>query len=192
MAPRSAHLRVILGIASLLCFFARAAWRVPRVNSTEAELDPWLKANASVAFITAVFGTYEKSAKPWRKQSIPTDFICFTNNPHLISNGWQLDYTPYHELYPSPLDDGKMINTFHNKSHPAHPFLIAKYYKQVSLHNEKEDLIPNLSDIRSIDIDLHLLHGFQAFQNIPRLRQYEIVVWVDGTIEVEFVNASQW
>lgn len=109
---------------------------------------------ASIVFITAVFGTYEKSAKLMHPQDIKADWICFTNNTKLIANGWQLDFTPYHETHPSPLDDGRMVNTYRNKSHPVHPFLAAKYYKQ-------------------------------AFQNIPRLKDYKVVVWLDGTVEIE-------
>jgi hypothetical protein len=109
---------------------------------------------ASIVFITAVFGTYEKSAKLRHPQNIKADWICFTNNTALISNGWQLDFNPYHQTHPSPLDNGKMINTYQNKSHPVHPFLAAKYYKQ-------------------------------AFQNIPRLEEYDVVVWLDGSVEIE-------
>jgi hypothetical protein len=91
-----------------------------------------MKTNASIVFITAIFGAYEKTAKPRFQQTIPTDWICFTNNDNLISNGWQLDLLPYHIIFPSSLDDGIMVNTFMNKSHPADPFLVAKYYKQVN------------------------------------------------------------
>jgi hypothetical protein len=92
-----------------------------------------MKLNATIVFITAIFGKYERSAKPHHhQQTVATDWVCFTNNVNLTSNGWQLDFIPYHLLYPSPLDDGLMINTLMNKSQPADPFLIAKYYKQVN------------------------------------------------------------
>jgi len=32
----------------------------------------------------------------YMKQTAPTDFICFTDNPYLIPNGWIIDTTPYH------------------------------------------------------------------------------------------------
>lgn len=108
-------------------------------------------STSKYVFITAMFGTYEKSAKKVHPQNVPTDWICFTNNPNLEPNGWQLDYFPYHDVFPSPIDDGKMLNSFNNNKHP---FNKAKYYKQ-------------------------------AFQNIPRLKQYDIVIWLDGTLEIE-------
>jgi hypothetical protein len=116
---------------------------------------------ASIVFITAVFGKYEKTAKLRHPQDIKADWICFTNNTKLISNGWQLDFTPYHLTHPSPLDDGRMINTYQNKSHPVHPFLAAKYYKQ-------------------------------AFQNIPRLKSYDVVVWIDGTVEIKVPTVASF
>jgi hypothetical protein len=35
---------------------------------------------AKICFITAVFGNYELSCKKFVKQTIDTDFICFTDN----------------------------------------------------------------------------------------------------------------
>lgn len=58
-----------------------------------------------------------KLAKKFVKQTIETDFICFTNNENIISNGWFIDSIPYHNIYKSPLDND-------------HTFNIAKYYKQ--------------------------------------------------------------
>ena len=34
---------------------------------------------SKVAFITAILGDYEITCKPFVKQTIETDFICFTN-----------------------------------------------------------------------------------------------------------------
>jgi hypothetical protein len=96
-------------------------------------------------------GNYEKRLKPQRKQTLGVDLICFTNNPQLVNRGnWTLDYTPYHELYPSPLDNGSFINSLKNNKHP---FNTAKFYKQ-------------------------------QFYLIPCLRQYDIVIWMDATIEI--------
>lgn len=111
-----------------------------------------------VCFITAIYGNYEKTCKNFVEQTIPTDFICFTDYNNIISNGWIIDTTPYHELYPSPLDDGTYINSFKNNKHT---FNIAKYYKQ-------------------------------AFQNIPRLKEYEVIIWLDGTIEITHTFTSEW
>jgi hypothetical protein len=112
--------------------------------STEASTDP------KICFITAIYGNYEMSCKRYFKQTIPTDFICFTNNPHIYNNGWIIDTTPYHLINKSPLDNDTYVNSLSNNNHT---FNIAKYYKQ-------------------------------AFQNIPRLKKYDVVVWLDGTLEL--------
>lgn len=110
-----------------------------------------------IAFITAIFGSYEATCKRFAKQTIDCDFICFTDNKGIKSNGWQVETIPYHKENPSPLDDGSKVNSMSNNSHP---FNVAKYYKQ-------------------------------AFLNIPVLRQYRYVVWLDGTIEVTDPRAAE-
>lgn len=109
-----------------------------------------MSSQAKICFITAIYSNYEATCKSYVNQSIPTDFICFTDNPDIVSNGWKIDTTPYHILNKSPLDDGTYINSVDKNKHT---FNIAKYYKQ-------------------------------AFQNIPILKKYEAVVWLDGTIQV--------
>lgn len=79
------------------------------------------------AFITAIYGAYEKTCKPFCTQTIAADFICFTDDPTLQSNGWIIDTTPYHISNRSPLDDGTQINSIDNNTNT---FNIAKYYKE--------------------------------------------------------------
>ena len=52
---------------------------------------------AKIAFITAIYGGYEKSVKQFVRQSVPADFICFTDDPSIRPNGWKIDSTPYHD-----------------------------------------------------------------------------------------------
>ena len=92
------------------------------------------------------------------EQTIPTDFICFTDNNEIISNGWIIDTTPYHINNKSEIDNDNLHNSL-NKN--KHTFNIAKYYKQ-------------------------------SFQNIPLLTKYDVIVWVDGTIEIKNENTSKW
>ena len=113
---------------------------------------------AKIAFITAIFGNYESSCKKYNSQTIPTDFICFTDNPNIIKNNWIVDTIPYHYKNPSPIDIGIYTNSLNNNEHT---FNIAKYYKQ-------------------------------AFQNIPRLKKYDVIIWIDGTIEITNPNVSKW
>ncbi len=54
---------------------------------------------AKVAVITAIFGDYEASCKSFAYQTIPTDFICFSNNELIDGNGWEVDNFPYHESF---------------------------------------------------------------------------------------------
>lgn len=121
---------------------------------------------SKVAFITAIFGNYETLCQPYIKQTIDTDFICFTDNANIKSNSWIIDTHPYHETNPSPIDTGYYINSmckhgwlkqFENK----HSFNISKYYKQ-------------------------------AWKNIPRLKEYDLVIWIDGTIEITSEEVSEY
>jgi hypothetical protein len=114
--------------------------------------------DTKICFITAIYGNYELSCKSFKKQIIETDFICFTDNEKIISNGWTIDTTPYHIINPSPLDNNTYINSISNNKHT---FNIAKYYKQ-------------------------------AFQNIPRLKKYDVIVWLDGTIQITTENVSEY
>ena len=109
-----------------------------------------MTSHPKIAFITAIYGPYEATCKTFCKQSIPADFICFTNLPYIEPNGWILDRHPYHITHKSPLDTGKFVNSL-VKNH--HTFNIAKYYKQ-------------------------------SFQRIPVLDKYDIVVWLDATLEI--------
>ena len=60
---------------------------------------------SKICFI-AIYGAYEQTCKKFVKQSIDTDFICFTDNSNIISNGWIIDTTPYHLINKSKMDNG--------------------------------------------------------------------------------------
>ena len=113
---------------------------------------------AKVCFITAIYGNYEASCKKFVKQTVPTDFICFTDYIGIIANGWTIDTTPYHLHNKSALDDDTYTNSLCNNKHT---FNIAKYYKQ-------------------------------AFQNIPILKDYDVVVWLDGTLEIIYDKVTEY
>jgi hypothetical protein len=82
---------------------------------------------SKICFITAIYGGYERSCKKFVKQTVDTDFICFTDNNNIINNGWTIDTTPYHLINKSKIDDDSFINSLCNNKHT---FNIAKYYKQ--------------------------------------------------------------
>jgi len=113
---------------------------------------------AKICFITAIYGNYEKSCKKFAKQTIDTEFICFTDNINIVNNGWIIDTVPYHLINKSKLDDDTFINSLCNNKHT---FNIAKYYKQ-------------------------------SFVNIPILEKYDVVVWIDGTIEIIYDKTSEY
>jgi len=119
-----------------------------------------LKADnvSKICFITAIFGSYEASCKRFAEQSVPTDFICFTDNANITSNGWTIDTLPYHILSRSKLDKSTYTNSMKKNQHT---FNIAKYYKQ-------------------------------AFINIPRLHQYDTIIWLDGSIEITYNKTSEY
>lgn len=111
-----------------------------------------------VAYITAIYGDYEITCKPFVEQTIESDFICFTDNSNITSNGWIIDTTPYHDTCRSPIDNSLYNNSLRKEGklkelENRHTFNIAKYYKQ-------------------------------AWKNIPRLIDYDVVIWLDGTIEI--------
>ena len=114
-----------------------------------------------ICIFTCIYGTFEKTCKLFPKQTIPCDFICFTDRQDIVSNSWTVDTTPYHLINPSPLDTGcgyTQINSFSNNHHPS---LVPKYYKQ-------------------------------AFKNIPRMQKYDIVIWIDGSIEIISDLVAEW
>ena len=113
---------------------------------------------SKICFITAIYGAYEQTCKKFVKQSIDTDFICFTDNSNIISNGWIIDTTPYHLINKSKMDNGTYTNSLCNNKHT---FNIAKYYKQ-------------------------------SFLDIPILDKYDVIVWLDGTIEIIYDKTSEY
>lgn len=113
---------------------------------------------SKICFITAIYGNYEASCKPFVKQTVDTEFICFTDNISIISNGWIIDTTPYHLTNKSKIDNDTFTNSLCNNKHT---FNIAKYYKQ-------------------------------SFNNIPILDKYDVIVWLDGTIEITHDKVSEY
>jgi hypothetical protein len=112
----------------------------------------------TICFITAIYGGYDTTCKPFVKQTINTDFICFTDNRDIIHHGWIIDTTPYHFMHKSNMDNDTFTNSLCNNKHT---FNIAKYYKQ-------------------------------SFSNIPRLQNYDVIVWIDGTIEIIYTKTSEY
>lgn len=113
---------------------------------------------SKICFITAIYGNYEASCKKYIEQTVPTDFICFTDNPNIVSNGWKIDTTPYHYENKNEQDNGTYVNSLSNNKHT---FNVAKYYKQ-------------------------------SFQLIPILKKYDVIVWLDGSVEIIYDKTSEY
>lgn len=84
-----------------------------------------MDSKINIVIITAIYGNIETVCKPILQQNIDCDFICFTDNVNIISNGWKLDHKPYHLEY-NMLDNGSYNNSLNNNKHPRN---IAKFYK---------------------------------------------------------------
>ena len=122
-----------LVLLTLCCYYGHRRMQKKGYSADGTELCNKKLSALKVAFVTAVYGNYEATCKPIVKQSIPADFICFTNNKKIIAKGWQIDTTQYHET----IVPAEWRSDYHN-AHNKHTFCIAKYYKQ-SFH-----LIPRL------------------------------------------------
>lgn len=125
---------------------------------SEGKLLSSLNKKPKIAYITAIYGPYEAECKPYVKQTIDSDFICFTNVQNMKNNNWIIDKTEYHYLNKSDIDNGTYRNSLINNKHT---FNIAKYYKQ-------------------------------QHYNIPVLNKYDIIIWLDGTIEIKNERASEY
>lgn len=111
-----------------------------------------------VCFITAVFGKYTKECQPFVSQTIPSDFICFTDNSYLQSNGWALDTHDYHNNY----------------VHSKNPKIISKFYKQSWYH------IPVLSKYAVViwlNANIEIISRKVSEYTIQKLRKYPILAW---------------
>lgn len=76
-----------------------------------------------VCFITAVYERTITECKPFVEQSVPTDFICFSNNTDIINNGWKIDNTPYHK---DISHDHRVISKYYKMM--THDILILRKY----------------------------------------------------------------
>ena len=145
--------------------------------------------NKRVAIITAVFGSYEKTLKPCVEQTVPCDFICFTDRDEITNTGpWTIDRTRHHERSLAETDTS-FPNSFTRNNHS---FNVAKFYKQ-NFHN-----IPCLAAytyIFWVDATIELTHPRLIETCIEILRQGSPIVSVaqdirGGKLEKE-VEASR-
>jgi hypothetical protein len=79
------------------------------------------------AVITTAIGNYERKTKVMMTQTFPVEYYCFTDC-HLLSNpgNWTIDFTPYHLLGLSRLDNGNFPNSLVRNQNP---YMVYKFYK---------------------------------------------------------------
>ena len=58
-----------------------------------------------ICFITAISGAYEKSCKTFVKQTIDTDFICYTDNNNIINGTTNPVYIEFQKEYSDLIND---------------------------------------------------------------------------------------
>ena len=139
---------------------------------------------AKIAFFTTILGDYETSCpKVIRQKQMMVDFICFTNSPLIIDsalgdddNQWIIDEYPYH------LDADIWSQIDHESS---------LYVNSVFDDVMSSDSDGNINSNRE-KVDYYNLVKFYKmnFYLFPRMKQYDYVVWLDGTIEVHSETAA--
>jgi hypothetical protein len=92
--------------------------------------------SARIAFVTAIVGTYEATCKKPVTQTIPADFIVYTNNPNIETHGiWKIVNITHYQYGLDERDkDPSKVNSLVNNQHA---FNRAKFIK-VNLHRLPE------------------------------------------------------
>ena len=125
-----------------------------------------------VCVITDIYGNYDISCKRFEPQTIPTDFICFTDNENMKNEyGWIIDTTPYHIINKSVLDKDCYINSLCNNSHT---FNITKYYKTAFKN------IPRLQHYKAIlwiDGTLEIIYDKMSEYILKNINKYKIIAF---------------
>jgi hypothetical protein len=110
---------------------------------------------SSVVFITAIFGNYEKNPPTYMKQNVPCDFICFTDLPFA--------------------NDSKILGWTIDRT-PYH----------LMGSNSSADACMEINSICNNGSPFNIAKFYkQQFHNIPRLKMYDTVIWIDGNIKIE-------
>ena len=169
-----------------------------RMESSGADMDGTGVINhnsndvTKIVYITAIYGGYEQSCKSYIPQTVPADFICFTDNGNIESNGWEVDTTPYHFTHPSPLDDVTDVRDMKDPEHSLGGLNSSGTSSPRSVHSSY-----NITSTRVINSLTHTPHPFhiakyykQAFNYIPRLKVYDVVVWLDGNVNLIDENCT--
>lgn len=109
---------------------------------------------AKICYITAIYNNETLNSCPkYVKQTIATDFICFTDNPNINSNGWLIDTFPYHKCIEKEID---IIN-----------FYKQQYKTKIIPFLKKYDVIIWLDETYELNYDkaaICLLNGYNRWK----------------------------
>lgn len=130
------------------------AHALPTVSTESYQINNRIKTASKVAVITAIFGNYESTGKWAARQSEATDFFIFTDREDLLAPGWMIVTTPYHLLAFEDELGDEELQSHRN-----------------SLHNHPHPF--NIAKFYKMQ-----------FHRIDLLEQYEMVIWVDGTVSI--------
>ena len=128
---------------------------------------------AEICFITAIYGKTRRLCKPFKQQTIRTDFICFTDDCNIKNNEWIIDSTPYHTLNKSLLDNDTHINSLINNTHP---YNISKYYK-VAFQNIP--ILQKYSIICWIDETVEITNEKTSEYILKNVHVHKMMCWND-------------
>jgi hypothetical protein len=91
-----------------------------------------LRHHPKIAVITTAIGKYEKRTKNNIRQTLQADYYCFTDSQELQNPGnWTLDYTAYHLMNFTNIDNGNYRNS---RCRNTHTYMVHKFYKMQFHH----------------------------------------------------------
>jgi len=132
---------------------------------------------SKICYITAIYNNETlKSCPKYVKQTIATDFICFTDNVNINNNGWLIDTFPYHkcvEIDTFPYHKCVEIDTF-------------PYHKCVEI-----DTFPYHKCVeKELDNIINFYKQQYKTKIIPCLKKYDVIIWLDETYELNYEKAA--
>jgi len=86
-----------LALCALSSVLADAGTTDARSHRHTAQRETWASHHRTaprVLFVTAIFGTYEKTLKEPAAQTVPSDFVAFTDRDDLTSATWNIRSLP--------------------------------------------------------------------------------------------------
>ncbi len=140
----------------------------------------YMVMDKSCAVITANMGGYDEALLPFSSQYKKCDFIAFVDDDLKSSidkgiknsNGWKIDNTKYHILYPSPLDTGEFKNSLTGQENPD----IRSVYKFYKLQYFRIPILQKYDTVIWIDGNRRVQNKFFTLDMVFLSRNYALVM----------------